>query len=407
MTPRTPLPADATERLSYLSAVGSLLWPEPARFEVGSGDRSGSRAGREEYLLVPGPRKPRLLVPAGRSRRAAASAVRHYGEQLSAKARVQAAALSAAARTGALSVAASHRVRITVPAGAETITGYLSRVLDRPVSLSMHIGPARANRKPVLQLLDARGRTMAYAKVGIDPLTRRLVHEEGRTLRTLAGAGLGRLRLPEVLYSGMWRGLEVLVLSALPVWHARREDPARLADAMVELATTTAIEEGRLVASSYRRLLTDRMAAMPETSRSDAVREAAGRLDERVDAEVLRYGAWHGDWTAWNCACLADTVLLWDWERYARPVPLGFDALHYWMQGVMQRRSMPLPAAATACLAQAPAMVAPFGLAPGQAVATARLYLLDLAVRYCADRQDASRGQAGVVEDWLLPALTG
>jgi hypothetical protein len=309
------------------------------------------------------------------------------------------------AHTGLLSTAVSHRVRITVPAGTETITSHLSHLLGQPVLLSMHIGPARANRKPVLQLLDPRGRTVAYAKVGIDPLTRRLVCEEGRTLKTLAGAGLGRVRLPAVLHSGTWRGLELLVLSALPVWRARREDPARLAAAMVELATTTAIEAGTLAGSAYRRLLTDRMTAMTETPRSDAVRNAARLLDDRSGAEVLSYGAWHGDWTAWNCACLADTVLLWDWERYARPAPLGFDALHYWMQGVMQRRSMPLPAAAAACVAQAQAMVAPFGLAPGQAVATARLYLLDLAVRYVADRQDASSGQAGAVEDWLLPAL--
>ena len=51
----------------------------------------------------------------------------------------------------------------------------------------------------------------------------------------------------------------------------------------------------------------------------------------------------------------------------------------------------------------APAVAAPFGLAPRQAAATARLYLLDLAVRYAFD---AAGGRGGAVEQWLLPALT-
>ncbi len=31
-------------------------------------------------------------------------------------------------------------------------------------------------------------------------------------------------------------------------------------------------------------------------------------------------------------ASLADTLLVWDWERFAPGVPLGFDALHYALQ---------------------------------------------------------------------------
>jgi hypothetical protein len=145
---------------------------------------------------------------------------------------------------------------------------------------------------------------------------------------------------------------------------------------------------------------------VPEKPRSDALRSTAALLDRQLGGEVLRYGAWHGDWTAWNCAALADAVLLWDWERYSRPAPLGFDALHYWMHDAVQRRSMPLRSAAEACIGHASALLAPFGLAPRQAAATARLYLLDLAVRYAVDRQDAAGGRGGAVEQWLLPALT-
>ncbi len=51
--------------------------------------------------------------------------------------------------------------------------------------------------------------------------------------------------------------------------------------------------------------------------------------------KVFELGAWHGDWTAWNCAAAAqaDQVLVWDWERYTEGVPRGFDALHHHFHG--------------------------------------------------------------------------
>jgi hypothetical protein len=98
-------------------------------------------------------------------------------------------------------------------------------------------------------------------------------------------------------------------------------------------------------------------------------------------------------------------LLVWDWERFASGVPLGFDALHYWLQSeVVPQHHDPL-AAATDCLEQAAALLAPFGIAPAQARLTAALYLADVATRYLVDRQAAAGAPLGAPGTWLIPAL--
>ena len=64
----------------------------------------------------------------------------------------------AALRTGASAVLLRDRVRVT-GRDHDTFETYLARLFGAGLSLSVHIGPARANRKPVLQLLTADGRT--------------------------------------------------------------------------------------------------------------------------------------------------------------------------------------------------------------------------------------------------------
>ena len=70
-------------------------------------------------------------------------------------------------------------------------------MLGRPALLSIHIGPARANRKPVLQLLGAGGEALGYAKLGVDPLTRALVDAEAAALVRLSTVPLGPVTVAE------------------------------------------------------------------------------------------------------------------------------------------------------------------------------------------------------------------
>jgi hypothetical protein len=57
--------------------------------------------------------------------------------------------------------------------------------------------------------------------------------------------------------------------------------------------------------------------------------ELAQAYGERFAGLDVPFGAWHGDFGAWNLAATTGPPLVWDWERYARDVPLGSDVVHY------------------------------------------------------------------------------
>jgi hypothetical protein len=397
------------DRLEYLEEVCALLWPPPSRPAWSAAEPAAEPAADSralELIVVPSLRNPRLLVPAGR--RAAAAAVRRYGEPGSLRARVATRGLALALASGASRLLLRDRLHIAVPAGAPSIEAHLRARLGLDVQLSLHLGAARANRKPVLQLLTSDGATVAFAKVGITPLTRKLVRDEREALDKIRAARLTTVIVPEVRHLDSWHGLDVLVLSALPVWHPRRElAGGQLAAAMAEVARAAGCRRGPLADSSYWRQLPGRLAGAEPSADREALGQQLTELGPRAGQLELTFGAWHGDWTPWNMAATSDGLLLWDWERFATGVPVGFDALHHWLQAeVVSGRRDPAAAAAD-CVRRAPDLLGSFGVGPAAARLTARLYLCELSTRYLVDRQAAAGARLGAPGRWLIPALKG
>jgi hypothetical protein len=257
----------------------------------------------------------------------------------------------------------------------------------------------------VLQLIAPDGTTFGFAKLGTGPLTQHLVRAETAALTALGTSGLTKLTVPRVLHAGRWRELQILVQSALPVWLSRAPLTARrLTAAMLDVAGCCGFSSGPLVGSSYWAALRGRLAAVATRAEGVALAAAAELIAERGGDTVLRYGAWHGDWAPWNMANVADALLVWDWERFAQGVPLGFDAVHH----ELQRRIQSTPDAADAVEAtvrRVDALLAPFGVPAGARQFTALLYLVDLAARYLTDRQAEAGARLGVLGTWLLPVL--
>jgi len=131
--------------------------------------------------------------------------------------------------------------------------------------------------------------------------------------------------------------------------------------------------------------LRERVAALPAGDARDGL---TGALDTLRDADVrLAIGSWHGDWTPWNTAVVADTVLAWDWERFAGGVPVGFDALHYDLQPRVFGRGTGAAAAAADSVRRAPVLLAPVGVPAESAAVVAALYLVEILSRYVGDGQ--------------------
>jgi hypothetical protein len=400
----------------YLQEACKLLWPSPAVLTIegpgGGGLRLAFSPGKwgrvrppdGEFALLPGILRPPLLVPAASA--AAASAMRYFGGSRSPAVRLTANALSAALANGLGRPALRGHVHVTAPPGAETIEVYLSTVMSQQIRVSMYLGPARANRKPVLELHTETGEPSGFAKVGINPLTRALVHAERDSLARLGEAGLTGITIPKVLHYGTWHGLNVLVMSALPTPLPRRPLPApRLSAAMRELASVGGLQQEPLAKSRYLQRLRARLSEADDSADREALGKALDTLAGRANGTVLVFGAWHGDWAPWNMANTDRGLLVWDWERFTCGVPMGFDALHCWLQAQLGIRHGKPRATAARCLENAPRLLAPFGIPAEEARLTAALYLTDLATRYLADRQAEAGARLGGPGSWLLPAL--
>jgi hypothetical protein len=352
--------------------------------------------------VLPSARRPRLLVPSGR--RASAAAIRRYGEPGSFTAWAGSRGLALALAGGAAGAGLGGRLRVRAAPGTDTIEAYLRSVLGHDVLISIHLGEARANRKPVLQLLTPRGEAAGFAKISVNPLTRDLIRAERAALDTLAAEDFRELTVPRVLHHGQWQGREVLIMNALPVWRRRKAlRPGQLAAAMTELAAVGGRSHGPLTGSDYLTRLRARLAGSPASPDRAALGAALDAL-AAVGAE-LSFGAWHGDWTGWNMASTADGLLVWDWERFDLGVPAGYDVLHYRLQSVVVRRRRPPREAAADCVRNAPGWLAPLGVAAAEAPVVAVLYLAELSARYLADRQAEAGARLGRPGTWLIPAI--
>jgi hypothetical protein len=304
------------------------------------------------------------------------------------------------------------RDRLIVSSGHDSLRSHLARVLGEDVTLSLLIGPPRANAKPIAQLLSQDGKVLGYAKVGATELSRRLVRAEAETLSRLAAARTQAVRIPAIRHAGRWQDLEILVLSPLHAegGRGRRTADSLLQDATAEVAAIAGTHRAPLLGSSYWLRLQSRLTALGP--RGTAFRELAERIGARAGTANLLFGSWHGDWTRSNVAVRGTTVLAWDWERFETGVPVGFDALHFKLHYQINAARRPAEAAVRDCLAQAgqqtrpaPALAQP-GSPPQAAVLVCTLYLLDLAARYLEDRQDLAGARLGRPEVWMLPALT-
>jgi hypothetical protein len=358
------------------------------------------------FAFAPSGRRPRLLVPTV-PRDAAATALRAYGGRLTRQARWS---YGAAARTLAAAGPVPLRDRLTVSADrGERPTGiddHLSEVLERPVSVAVHLTPSRANRKPIVQALAEGARhPLAFAKVAVDPLTTRLVQQEAAALAALAGRSVTQLVVPTVAGYGDFAGHGVLTLHPLPTWLPGRSPTITdVAAASREVAALADPSRVALHESAYWLGVQQRASDLPPTARAERLVRCIETITAQLGSAEITFTASHGDWTPWNMWLTSQGLLVWDWERFETETPQGFDLLHFRLNSQFIRGAWSRAGAAHQLVAEAPDIL---GIDPGATPAphTVLLYLIHLGLRYEADGQAAAGAALGHLETWLLPAV--
>ncbi|MGI8576917.1 MAG: hypothetical protein ACR2KG_03165 [Nocardioidaceae bacterium] len=392
-------PTTGSAGLASLRDILAVLWPAPNRVDIG---RAKVHPGELHYVAMPTARRATALVPL-RPRRVTTAVLGAHVARSRDPRRLRRALLAGGAMLTANWL--PGRLRISCPRGAGSVVGHVSDALGESLVAGVHLGPPRANRKPILHLLTTAGRTIGFAKVGIDDATRDLVRRETAALRSLGGAGLQHLEIPALMHSCQWDDTEVLVLSPLDTRQDHAVEAALLERAMVELSSVGGVSHENLMSSWYwfqlRRGLEGASAAGgPE------FQTALARL-ESVAAEIpVGFGSWHGDWTPWNMAASRQRLVLWDWERFGSGVPVGFDALNYQLHAEIRRDYRKPRAAVHDTVAKAPQLLRPFGVSAEAAPWVAAAFLLEIGSRYLRTGQEQAGARFGDLTTWITPALT-
>jgi Phosphotransferase enzyme family len=327
---------------TYLSTLHGM-WPEspaPALRRSRAASR-GSASGEVGFYVLPDAHSPRMLVPADNSA-AASRSLRRFSAALSVPDTVKRLGISATLRCG---LAFPHRIEVSD--NAASLRSWLSDVLGEPVEFSVALGTARANRKPVLQVFDSRGRSLAFAKVGATPLAEKHVAAEVEALTVLGAAGTpARIEVPKVIRAGRWHGILVLVMTSLDtsVWQRPSKQWELPTSVMDALHGHFAGHPQPLVQTPMWKSMhaaRDQLAASQTRDRLDT---ALTRLERLAGDRDTVPGAWHGDWTPWNMARRRGRIQLWDWERFDTGVPRGLDRCHYGVNAVCRRDGASMPA---------------------------------------------------------------
>lgn len=343
---------------------------------------------------------PRLLVPR-LSKRAAAHVLRGYTQSSSARVRALMPVVSAVTQLGILRLAPG---RVSLCRDGAFV-GFLTELVAGQsaaddLAVGVHLGPKRANRKPVFHIVDTvSGESLAFAKLGVNALTCGRVRGEAGALAALGAASTGHLRAPELIASGQWQDLDYLVMRPLTSGSAV---PA--SDRMRSLASSD------LVAAFPSRVTT-----FPESSwwarmmqvlhvpgidgpEADRLRAAADRLVEKHGSTPMTFGAVHGDWSPWNMAQQGGTLSVWDWERFSADAPIGWDAIHF--------RASAHPGGPAGAVTEPDLLIRSLetDLRPvGEVLLVS--YLFNQGVNHVIDRQREAGARTGDISAWLLPAL--
>jgi len=250
--------------------------------------------------------------------------------------------------------------------------------LERTV-VSVLLGSERPNQKPMVRVLDPAGRTIAFAKVGWNDLTTRLVTNEASFLETMRPLAGSRLLIPALLDHSTWRNRAIAVTSPLMGrLRPRRSRPPSPA-VYESILALGARHSGPWRSSAFRAHLADGLEVVVERERLASI---IGLLDDALDSANISVGRWHGDWTPWNTLTMGDRVIAWDWERTMEGVPIGFDAIHYLFQPRFSAAPSDHIAPLLASVDEADPVLAALGIGRKQRWALAALYAAGLYVRF-------------------------
>jgi len=340
----------------------------------GDGDAVADHAvpGWTGYVVVPGSRGARAILPAGGA--AARAALVAAAGTRSRTAQRGRAVVAQVARTGVL------RPRLFVR-GDDPLRRTIEDAIGERVDLASAVRTPAPFRKPVLQVVGATG-VVAYAKVAWNAVTAANVAAEHRALLGLQAAAASALAGPEPIALLEHRGFPLLLTRPMPEELRRfdadrdRVDPA-ITRIIASLRTPSAGDDpiGGRLRSRLRAAATGSLASVVPS-----VERLLGAIGSRASA--VPAGAWHGDLSPWNLGWVGARLWAWDWEYCRTDVPVGLDLPHLAFQRAFIGERTPLADAFARARATTAEALSRLGYEPPDRAAIHAVHVAEIAIRY-------------------------
>jgi hypothetical protein len=268
--------------------------------------------------------------------------------------------------------------------------------------VAVRLGRPRYNRPWVLLPTTPSGRVAAYVKVA-EGAARGPLEREYYNLARIEATDIPGLHAPAPL--AYWTSGPLDLLAMEPLLAPRRQAPRPIpVELMRRVASVAGVQRAQISQAEHVAGMRRRAAELEEWSRHGWVASALGRVCTELGDVEVPLGTWHGDWVPWNMARGAGEVLMWDWEHMETGVPWGWDHVHYLAQDIRVRVGVDEVAESEWLREAVGALRQDWGLDSRQTRAVLLLYLIEMNLRYIADRVQDPRG-VGERSGWGRPLI--
>lgn len=287
----------------------------------------------ERYRVIPSASRATMLFP-DRPRAAAVGAMLNHRGLRRPVPNLQRAVLGTMRYAGVSPPFTVLSVQVATRLGSQAPALPLATLADAlgtgPVYASMRVNLS-SNRKPLLQVVDASGRSVGFAKFAWGPASARAVESEREALREVGGRP-GPVRAPGLLAQGDFHGHPFVVTAPIPP-ESLGLGSRGVSPTLAETFTLCPIVRvDRVRGTAQFRALSGRLRALPSLDDQGVVGRALDLVDVIAEGacEVPIVQRWHGDLTSWNAARDGEgTLWCWDWESSEEDAVAGMDSLHW------------------------------------------------------------------------------
>jgi hypothetical protein len=283
-----------------------------------------------------------------------------------------------------------QRLSVLAADGVPHLLKVLRQAFPDVDDVAVRLGRPRYNRPWVLLPTTASGEVVAFVKVA-EGQARKPLEREYRNLATIEAADIPGLHAPTPL--AYWTSGPLDLLAMEPLVTSQRQAPRPVpVGLMRSLAGLDGVQRAPIRSLAHVANMRERAAQVEEWSRQGWLASALARVCTELGDVELPLGVWHGDWVPWNMAPGDGELLMWDWEHMEAGVPCGWDHVHYLAQDARFRVGVDEVAENGWVREAFGALQLDWGLDARQSRAVLLLYLIEVNLRYIADRAQDPRG---------------